>query len=235
MAESEQCAAVSDLTVGIIGGMGPEATIDLMRRILAKTPASDDSDHLRLLVDNNAKIPSRISAILHGDGPSPEPTLIAMAQGLSVQGADILAMPCNTAHYYYEAIQRACTVPVLNMIELTVGHVAQRAEQAVLLGSTALSKTALYEPYAKAAGLQLSYPSHDQQSRLMALIGSVKSGTTRDADIEWYQSLAATLLASSGQSLIVACTELSVIDAHLVGRLPRVDASDVLADRKSVV
>ena len=81
--------------VGVIGGMGPEATVDFLRRIVAATPARDDADHIRVLVDNNPKIPSRLAALVDGTGEDPLPVLIAMAQGLERQGADFLTMPCN--------------------------------------------------------------------------------------------------------------------------------------------
>ena len=106
--------------VGIIGGMGPAATVDLMGRIIKATPALDDVDHIRVVVDNNPKVPSRIQALIKGDGESPEPCLIEMARKLAAWGVDLLAMPCNTAHYYHQALQDAVAVPFLNMIDLAV-------------------------------------------------------------------------------------------------------------------
>ncbi|HEY1837589.1 MAG TPA: aspartate/glutamate racemase family protein, partial [Rhizomicrobium sp.] len=78
--------------VGVIGGMGPEATVDFLSRVLRATPATDDADHIRVLVDNNPKIPSRIAALIEGGGEDPLPALIAMARGLESQGADFLVM-----------------------------------------------------------------------------------------------------------------------------------------------
>src|SRR5579872_2815690 len=86
--------------IGILGGMGPEATVDLMRRVIAATPARSDADHIHMIVDNNPKVPSRIAAIIETTGPDPAPELIRMAQSLERAGADALAMPCNTAHAY---------------------------------------------------------------------------------------------------------------------------------------
>src|SRR5690625_6011140 len=83
--------------VGIIGGMGPEATIELMQRIVSKTPAADDQDHIHMIVDNNPKVPSRIQALLEGTGDNPAPVLMAMARRLEQAGADFLVIPCNTA------------------------------------------------------------------------------------------------------------------------------------------
>ncbi|MEM6545430.1 MAG: aspartate/glutamate racemase family protein, partial [Pseudomonadota bacterium] len=102
-------------TVGIIGGMGPEATVDLMSRVIALTPATDDADHIPMLVDNNSQVPSRIAALLEGTGTSPEPVLIAMAERLQHMGAQLLAMPCNTAHHYHQAVQAAVQIPFLDM------------------------------------------------------------------------------------------------------------------------
>ncbi len=86
----------SEKVVGIIGGMGPEATEDLMQRIIRLTPARDDIDHIRCIVDNNPKIPSRVRAIIQGDGESPAPCLSDMAKRLESWGADFLAIPCNS-------------------------------------------------------------------------------------------------------------------------------------------
>ena len=109
----------NQLTPGVIGGMGPEATIDLMYRVFEQTSASDDSGHIRLLVDNNPKVPSRIKAIIEGTGESPAPCMVQMAQGLVSQGADFLVIPCNTAHYYYQDVASSVDVPVINLLDIT--------------------------------------------------------------------------------------------------------------------
>lgn len=109
---------MEEKTAGILGGMGPEATVDLMRRIIAHTDARDDVDHVRCIVDNNPKVPSRIKALLEGDGISPGPCLADMARRLEAWGADFLCMACNTAHMYYGEVKAAVTIPALNMIEL---------------------------------------------------------------------------------------------------------------------
>src|SRR4029079_16769265 len=106
--------------VGIIGGMGPEATVDFMRRLIAATPARDDHDHLHVLADNNSKVPSRIAALIEGTGEDPSPVLCEMAKGLQAQGADFLVMPCTTAHYYLGAIADSVQIPVLDMVDLSV-------------------------------------------------------------------------------------------------------------------
>src|SRR3954471_18406084 len=92
--------------IGILGGMGPEATIDLMRRVLLATPAMDDSDHVHLLVDSNPDVPSRIAALIDRTGQSPGPELVTMGLRLQSAGAEALAIACNTAHAYAPDITR---------------------------------------------------------------------------------------------------------------------------------
>src|SRR5271168_2289958 len=126
--------------VGIIGGMGPEATLDLMRRVLAKTPARDDQDHIHLIVESNPKIPSRIAHLIEGTGADPTPELIRIALNLQRAGAAALAIPCNTAHAYAHSIRRAVHIPLLDMVGLTVDQIAltRRAARVGLLASTAV-------------------------------------------------------------------------------------------------
>ena len=101
--------------VGILGGMGPEATVLLMKKIIECTQAQDDQDHIPLLVDNNTQVPSRIGAIINKNGSDPLPELCKMANSLEQNGASALAMPCNTAHYWYEDLQKKINVPIINM------------------------------------------------------------------------------------------------------------------------
>src|SRR3569623_1381486 len=115
---------MSEKVIGVIGGMGPEATVDFMHRLVARTPARDDADHLHVLVDNNPKIPSRIAALIDGTGEDPTPVLCDMALGLQAQGADFLVMPCNTAHTYLPAIARSVSIPTLDMVKLAIQKLA---------------------------------------------------------------------------------------------------------------
>ena len=104
--------------VGILGGMGPEATILVMQKVLQAVRAADDSDHVPLIVDQNTQVPSRIRHLVERTGADPAPVLADMARRLVFGGAEALAMPCNTAHYYAPAIRAAVAVPFLDMIEL---------------------------------------------------------------------------------------------------------------------
>jgi len=161
---------MNEKVVGIIGGMGPEATIDLMQRLIRLTPAANDVDHIHAIVDNDPKIPSRIKAIIDGEGESPEQHLVEMARRLESFGADFLVLPCNTAHYYYHALQDSVHIPVLNMIELTVNDFILRfpfARSVGLLGSDAIRITGLYDACLRKYGLRSVYPQQHEQQKLM--------------------------------------------------------------------
>ena len=108
--------------LGILGGMGPQATILLMQKVLEAVPAEDDADHIPLIVDQNPQVPSRIRHLIEGTGDDPAPVLADMARRLVAGGATALAMPCNTAHHYLPAIRSAVRVPFLDMVELSVAQ-----------------------------------------------------------------------------------------------------------------
>jgi len=234
---------VIEKTVGIIGGMGPAATVDLQRRIVEVTPAIDDADHIRVLVDNNPKVPSRIAALIDGDGESPVPCMISMAQGLIVAGAELLAIPCNTAHYYFDEVAGAVDAPIINLIEICRGHflnLDSRPKMIGLLASTAVQRVDLYGPSFAEEGLQTLFPMDDQQAKLMQLIRSVKAGD-KNPDLHAAFSAAANNLVDQGaQALLIACTELSVLADKGVGQgpnpsqaqnVPMFDAAQLLAEK----
>jgi len=223
---------MKEKTVGIIGGMGPEATCDLMMRVIRATPAEDDADHIRMVVDNNPKVPSRIKALIEGTGESPVACLTDMAQKLAAWGADFLAIPCNTAHYYYEDIKKAVSIPVLDMIALTTAAVLSaqpKIRRVGLLASTAVHMTQLYEKRFAQRGVQLVCPDGDDQQALMAVIRQIKTCIYDEGPNTTLQRIARNLTAKNAEALIIACTELSVIGEGLDQGVPIYDASQVLA------
>jgi aspartate racemase len=212
--------------VGIIGGMGPEATVDLMRRIIAKTPARDDDDHIHLIVESNPKIPSRIAHLIEGVGPDPTPELIRIGGNLQRAGAQALAIPCNTAHAYADAIRSAVAIPLLDMVSLTVEQIAAsgRFSSVGLLASTAVHNTGLYAKAFSARGIATALPA--RQEEVMALIRAVKRG---DTGVQAQAALGRIALEMADRTdlLLIGCSELSVIAAGIA--IPFVDSLDVLA------
>jgi aspartate racemase len=222
----------SALKVGIMGGMGPQATVDLMRRVISLTPASDDCDHIRMLVDCDPTVPSRVRAIIDDTGPSPAPALARMAKSLEDHGADFLAMPCNTAHHYYADIVAAVDIPVINILENTARRIQLALTQGRnvgMLASRAVSLTSLYDPHFFALGKTILYPDDELQDQLMTLIFDVKANRLRPGD-QRLQTCARSLSAAGADCLLIACTELSVIaDSLDDAGVPVFDAADLLA------
>jgi aspartate racemase len=215
--------------VGIIGGMGPEATVELMRRATARTRAEDDADHVHLLIESNPKIPSRIAHLLEGTGEDPLPEILRVARNLQGAGADALAMPCNTAHHYAEQIQAGVSIPLLHMVKLTVARIAaaSSAVRVGLLASTAVHRVGVYAREFAEQGLQGVLPR--RQDELMALIRGVKRGDSGATAAQRLAEIGAELLESCEIALI-ACSELSLISTHLASRPRVLDSLDVLAD-----
>jgi aspartate racemase len=212
--------------VGVIGGMGPEATLDLMRRVLAKTPAQDDQDHIHLIVESNPKIPSRIAHLIEGTGTDPTPELIRIAVNLQRAGAEALAIPCNTAHAYAHSIRRAVSIPLLDMVLLSVDQIAssRRVARVGLLASSAVLATELYTKAFASYGIAVVHP--ERQDEVMSLIKAVKRGET-GSNVQAALARIALDLANQADVLLIGCSELSVIAAGVTA--PFVDSLDVQA------
>ena len=222
-------------TVGIIGGMGPEATIDLMQRILRLTPAPegrdmDDIDHIRCLVDNNPKIPSRIKAIIDKNGVDPGPVIADMAKGLESWGADFLAIPCNTAHYYYDIVQSAVNIPVINLIDIVCNHIKTHFpdhDKIGILASTAVKITQLYSNKLKQFDIKDVWPGSDHQAMLLKVIKEIKKGNMDSKVQNDYAQVCDNLLHKGVKTAIIACTELSMLKGKT--SIYTVDAAEILA------
>jgi aspartate racemase len=220
-------------TVGIIGGMGPEATVDLMQRVIQATPAQDDQDHLRMLVDNNPKVPSRIKALLEGSGEDPAPVLVRMARDLERWGADFLAIPCNTAHHFHPTIQAAVGIPVLNMIELTAERIwldAPDIRKVGLLASTAVIRTDLYRKSLACKGVEVVHPGDASQDQVLAAIRAIKAQTFSSASLDALNRAVEDLIARKAGVVLIACTELSIVAKRLKIGVRACDSAQLLAE-----
>jgi len=200
-------------TIGILGGMGPAATVDLFDRMVRATPARTDQDHIPILIFNNPAIPDRSQAILHG-GADPLPPMLAGLDLLARMGAEVVAIPCNTAHYYWPQLQAGVGIPVLNMVEETV-QVIRRAHPSVeRVGIMATSGTVaveLYQDALKTAGLTPVEPTADEVAQIMeAIYGKrgVKAGFAGGLAQELLLSVGSALIRRGAQALILGCTEI---------------------------
>ncbi|MEL7105094.1 MAG: amino acid racemase [Pseudomonadota bacterium] len=215
--------------IGVLGGMGPEATVLLQQKLIAATPAQDDADHIPLLIDMNPQVPSRIAHLIEGTGEDPGPTLTAMAQRLETAGAGALAMPCNTAHSYASAIVGAVAIPLLNMIDLAADHALAtlgKGGRVGLLASPAVRRTQLFETALQARGLTPLWPQAD--APLLTAIRAIKAQGPCQQARDILSSASEDLLANGAGLQFVACSEFSMIARSTAPGARVVDTLDLL-------
>lgn len=217
-------------TIGILGGMGPGATVLLMQKIIDATPARDDADHIPLIVDQNPQVPSRIRHLIEGTGEDPGPVLAAMARRLQAAGAEALAIPCNTAHYYADAIRVAVDLPLIDMVALSVAHAARLAGKGGTVGilaSPAVRRIGLFDPALASAGLTPAYAL--DEDAMLATIRLIKAeGATAGARAA-FAAASAELLSRGAQVQLIACTEFSLIADAADPGAKAIDTLDLLA------
>ncbi len=217
---------MSTKVIGILGGMGPAATVELFRRIVLKTPAQCDQDHIPIVIDNNPKIPDRGPFILHG-GPDPRPALCRSARKLERMGASFIAMPCNTAHVFLPYLRKAVRIPFIDMIAETARSITEPVVG--LLATETTVRTRLYHDACKPYGIEVLAPFSDDQTRIMEIIYALKGG---GFDLEMkrdVRTIATRLHKRGAQALIVGCTELSLVVGQEDFDGPVYDALDILA------
>lgn len=216
-------------TIGIIGGMGPLATADLFKKIIDLTDAHSDGEHLRILIDNNTAIPDRTAAILHG-GDSPVPELIKSANALADAGADFLIMPCNTAHYFFDELASATTLPILHMLRLTSEElVAARVQTVGLLATDGTIATGICERLFEQCGIACVKPEEAGQRAVMSMVyDDIKSGRKR-TDAAAMQAVFDEMRARGAERFVLACTELPIAFERYAFCVPYVDPTRVLA------
>ncbi len=216
-------------TVGILGGMGPEATILLQRRLVERVPARDDKDHIPLLIDMNPQVPSRIAHLIDGTGIDPGLTLAAMARRLQAAGAVALAMPCNTAHHYAEAITAAVDIPLLNMVELAVNHAARTlgpGGRVGMLASPAVRHIGLFDKMLGELGLSAVWPAKDDH--MLAAIRAIKVDGPTERARDTLRAASDELVAAGAGMQLVACSEFSIIADSVAAKAHAVDTIDLL-------
>ena len=225
-------SATAEKVIGIIGGMGPEATIDLFRKIVKATPARTDQEHLRILIDCNPKIPDRVKAIFE-QTESPVGALIATAKNLERSGAGLLLIPCNAAHYYHGEVAKKVSVPVLHMIEETARYCRRKFPRLETFGVLAGSSTVVLGLYAKAFAKvrkKILNPRPETQDKIMNSIYEIKAGNLGVQVREELLRAAQELAEAGAQAILLGCTEVPLVlqDGDLP--LPFVDPTQVVAE-----
>jgi aspartate racemase len=215
---------VTPRRIGILGGMGPAATVDLLQKVLDATCATCDQDHVPVVVWNVPQIPERLAA-MRGEGPSPLPAMIEGALALESVGCEALAVACNTAHHWADELRAAVKIPLLHIAEVAVDAVVARTPRPEMVGLLATRGTLASGFYQRALderGVRWIIPNElEQRQGIDAAILEVKAARI-DAGRPMFEGAAHAMLQRGCGALVLACTELplmlrgSSVAAHCV-------------------
>lgn len=222
---------MSEQKLGILGGMGPQATQVFYQFVLDRTDAARDQDHLPTLILSDTKMPDRTAAILSGDSEGLYSRLLADARMLEGCGCTVIAIPCNTSHYFVDRLQGDIGVPIVHMIRETAAALASMGKhRPAILATDGTIRSGLYQKECAALGLEAVAPDADTQTLVMSIIyDEIKQG--EQGSREKFAQIDRAVRKAGCDCAILACTELSVFATY--HSLPPfyVDAMDVLAEQ----
>ena len=215
--------------VGIIGGMGPLATADLIAKITHHTPVTREQDHLRLLIDSNPAIPDRNEAV-RGSGPSPGPAMVESARLLERSGAELLAIACNTAHHWLDDVAGAISIPVIGMVDVTVrAAVARDPARVGVMAITACLATSMYQDRLVASGIESITLDEAEQSAFTRTIAEIKAEGSTEGLRASMARHAEALIDAGAEVLIAGCTEIPIVLGEADLGVPVISSTDELA------
>jgi len=223
---------MADKVIGILGGVGPWATLEMFKRFLEAVPAKRDQDYPRLIIYCNSKIPDRNKSIL-GEGESSITALQETAQALERAGADFIVIGSNGTHYYYDEIQESVRIPVLNMIQETVNILKtqySKLKKFGLIAATCTVSKGIYQEYFSSTDQSLVTPNNKLQKKVLDAIYEVKIGrldTSRQSFIE----VSKNLIDQGAEGIICGCTEVSVVLHEKDINVPVIDPMQVAAEK----
>lgn len=229
-----QRGPVREKTIGILGGMGPEATLACFARIIKSTPAKADQEHPRVIINSNPKVPDRIAAVL-GEGESPVPALVEGCRALQSAGADFIIIPCVTAHFFLEEIQRHINLAVLSAIdavtETIIGNHPE-IKTVGLMGTVGTIRGGLFQKCLALEGIETIVPDENHQTGVVRAIADIKDSEATRSSEEVTSALttaAESLVARGAGGIIAGCTEipLALYQEHL--SVPYFDVLTILA------
>lgn len=217
--------------IGIIGGMGPAATIDLYKKIVENTPAEKDQEHIHVIIDSYPQIEDRTEYILYG-GKNPAPRLIESAKRLESAGADALIMPCNTAHYFAKDIEKEVNIPLIHIVKCSAEAVKNnypKTKKIGLIATTGTIKAGVYGNILKEYGFEtITLPEKIENNIMDCIYKGVKAGKTEEYIILFQQCI--DEIADLGADLLIeGCTEIPLIMPYVKTKLPAIDATYELA------
>lgn len=226
---------MKNITVGVLGGLGPMASVYFYEMVVNMTDAKTDQEHVDMIITNRATTPDRTSFIIGNSNEDPSDILISDAKKLEKYGVDFIVMTCNTAHYFYDKISEFVNIPLINIVEETIKHAkATNHKKLGILATTGNIKTSLYQNMCEKYDMEYLVLDENRQSQVMELIyDDIKSG--KPADMNKFNSIVNYLKENNCDGVILGCTELSILknDNKLDGNF-YIDSLEVLA-RETIV
>ena len=225
---------MKEKVIGMLGGMGPEATLDCYSRIISSTPAKTDQEHLRVIIDSNPKVPDRTAAII-AEGESPVPILVAGCRSLQQAGADFIIMPCVSAHFFLDEIQQQIALPILSIFDVVSEAIISDHPQIKtvgLMGTTGTINGGMFQKRLTADGIVTIVADESHQSNVMAAIYDIKNSQPARSRAQITSDLVAaagSLISKGARGIIAGCTEipLALKQQHL--SVPYFDALTLMA------
>lgn len=217
--------------LGVLGGLGPMSTVYFCELLGRHTKALCDGDHIDMMISSRATTPDRTAFILGRSKEDPLPVMIEEARRLEGAGADLLVIPCNTAHYFYDGISAACGIPILNIIEETVGHLLHIGVSSFgLLATEGTVHSGAYERKCEKKGIRCVLPTETEQAVLTSVIyDGIKQN--RPVDKKAFFEVCDALRRRGCQRLVLGCTELSLLKKEGLDEEIFIDSLEVLAYR----
>jgi aspartate racemase len=217
--------------LGILGGLGPMSTVYFCELLNRHTAAVRDADHIDMLISSRATTPDRTAYILDKTAPDPLPVMLAEAHRLERAGVDLIVVPCNTAHYFYDGLREGCNTPILNIIDETCAHLARTNIKAFgLLATEGTIRSGAYERFCAPRGLTCLTPTEEEQKIISDIIfGQIKQN--KPVDMAAFDGVVESLRSRGCEKIVLGCTELSLLKKEGLDDELFVDSLDVLAHR----
>jgi aspartate racemase len=219
-------------TVGILGGLGPEATASFFYKIVAKTPARKDQEHIPMVIFSNPKIPDRSASCLRGQND----VFISLIDGIKFlinSKVNLIAIPCVSSHLYYQELIEGFSIPILNIVDETTSYVANNKPEIQKIGILATTVTInkmLFTNAFNKFNIDTIVPRKEiQENSVMPAIYFIKAGEKKRAT-EMIDKAIRELVARGAQAIVAGCTEISLIANPGSSSVPVIDALDCLAD-----
>lgn len=222
---------MKEKVVGILGGMGPEATIDIFAKITKETKAKKNEDYLRVIIDSNPKMPSRQKAILEGT-KSPGPAMAETAVNLEKAGADFIIIAANTAHYFFDDVKNAVNIPVLHIINEAIKEttrVAPNIKKIGILASSGATRSKIYNNACDKFEVSVLDVPKKLQKQVQKSIYSFIFEGRNEKNVKMMVNVADYLINQGAEALVMGCTEIPLIIGNMKFNIPLIDPNEIIA------